>query len=182
MSTTNINELKGTLKTSKTSAELKKENDSDANQMKTEIPKPISDLSTLLKSMNPTCDNEKYYFAVIDQSALFGLAGYLQYIDGIFREDEGLTLIFYEQLRSSIEKTTNKPIAGPFAKITLTIDTESDAARLNADGLTSTVASALTKEGISANFIAAYYHDHIFVQYDRKDDAIRTIKQLSDDG
>jgi hypothetical protein len=34
---------------------------------------------------------------------------------------------------------------------------------LSAVGLTAAFSAALTREGVSANVIAGYYHDHIFV-------------------
>jgi hypothetical protein len=45
-------------------------------------------------------------------------------------------------------------------------------------GLTAAVSAALTREGISANVIAAYYHDHIFVpeaDAERALDALRAL-------
>jgi hypothetical protein len=49
---------------------------------------------------------------------------------------------------------------------------------LDAVGLTAAFAKALTDAGISSNVVAALYHDHIFVQWDRRDDAMKALKSL----
>ncbi|WP_255313374.1 ACT domain-containing protein [Oligella ureolytica] len=50
---------------------------------------------------------------------------------------------------------------------------------LEAVGLTAAVASALAKEGISANVIAAYHHDHVFVPLDKANQAMQILTRLS---
>jgi len=45
--------------------------------------------------------------------------------------------------------------------------------------LTAAVSSQLAEKGISANVIAAYYHDHIFVQSKKAELAIETLKNYS---
>ena len=49
---------------------------------------------------------------------------------------------------------------------------------LNAVGLTAAVAGALAAAGISANVVAAHYHDHIFVPSERAVDALAVLEQL----
>jgi hypothetical protein len=50
---------------------------------------------------------------------------------------------------------------------------------LEAVGLTAAFATALGNEGISANVIAAYYHDHIFVPTADAERAVAALKALS---
>jgi len=50
---------------------------------------------------------------------------------------------------------------------------------LEAVGLTAAVSSALAQAGISANVIAAYHHDHVFVSANRADDAMRVLNSLA---
>jgi hypothetical protein len=40
------------------------------------------------------------------------------------------------------------------------------------------ITTALAKEGISVNAFSAYYHDHLFVPYDRKEDAMAALAEL----
>ncbi len=60
------------------------------------------------------------------------------------------------------------------ARITLNVHSA-----LEAVGLTAAVATALTREGISANVVAAYYHDHIFVPEVDAERALEALRALS---
>ncbi len=51
---------------------------------------------------------------------------------------------------------------------------------LNAVGLTAAVASKLSLNGISANVIAAYYHDHIFIQTQYAEKALSLLLELTE--
>ncbi len=44
---------------------------------------------------------------------------------------------------------------------------------------TAAVASELAGDGISANVIAGYYHDHVFVSSDHADWALRLLEAIS---
>lgn len=57
-----------------------------------------------------------------------------------------------------------------FRGITLTIHSSLDAV-----GITAAVSTKLAEQGISANVIAAYYHDHIFVQAEKAELAIEAL-------
>jgi hypothetical protein len=46
-------------------------------------------------------------------------------------------------------------------------------------GLTAAFAAALAREGISCNVIAGLHHDHLFVPWDRRDDALRALEALA---
>jgi hypothetical protein len=50
---------------------------------------------------------------------------------------------------------------------------------LEAVGLTAAVIKKLTEKDISANVIAAYYHDYIFVQAEKADTALSALEELS---
>ena len=50
---------------------------------------------------------------------------------------------------------------------------------LEAVGLTAAVSGKLAETGISANVIAAYYHDHIFVPAEKADAALSALNELS---
>nr|WP_302848565.1 ACT domain-containing protein [Rhodobacter calidifons] len=51
---------------------------------------------------------------------------------------------------------------------------------LAAVGLTAAFAGALGREGISCNVVAGYHHDHLFVPWDRRWDAMVALRALSD--
>jgi hypothetical protein len=50
---------------------------------------------------------------------------------------------------------------------------------LDAVGLTAAVAGKLAEHGISANVVAASYHDHIFVPRDKAEQALRLLAAMS---
>jgi len=62
-----------------------------------------------------------------------------------------------------------------FNKITLQVHSS-----LEAVGLTAAVSTALANENISANVIAAYYHDHIFVPKKDSTEALRALLLLTE--
>ena len=63
---------------------------------------------------------------------------------------------------------------GSFCQITLNVHSS-----LEAVGLTAAVSAKLSAQGISANVIAAYYHDHIFVQSAKAEMALLALQEFS---
>ncbi len=136
----------------------------------------ISNPKELLKNMQPELINGKFYFASVDQSHLMAVANYFQYIEGVFREKEGITIVFTEELIDIVKPLSRFDLSGPFALITLTVNSD-----LFAVGFLAKITEALATNGISVNAYSAYHHDHIFVPYDRKDDVIEILNQLQTD-
>ena len=64
--------------------------------------------------------------------------------------------------------------SAPYARLTMLVHSS-----LEAVGMTAAMATALTERGISANVVAAYYHDHIFVPWDRRHDAMEASRALA---
>ena len=64
---------------------------------------------------------------------------------------------------------------GDWARISLAVHSS-----LSAVGLSAAIASALADRGISANIVAGYHHDHIFVPWGRRYEAMETLKILSE--
>jgi hypothetical protein len=76
-------------------------------------------------------------------------------------------------IREADGVTAIRPGEG-WARITLGIESS-----LAAIGLTARVAAALAARGISANMIAAFHHDHVFVPWDRRAEAMAALRELS---
>lgn len=128
----------------------------------------ILDLKTLLASLVPTLASGEYVF-VSHPNANYGDEIELEPIASIL-EDEGLTLIVPKEKADE----ANADYQGSFCKITLQVHSS-----LNAVGLTAAVANALTERNISANVVAAFFHDHIFVPTAQADDALHALNELS---
>ena len=129
----------------------------------------ISDLPTLLREMNPKLVDGRYFIATIGREDIMVLATCLDSLYGLFREEEGITLVFLEDARSRISSMTEKEISGPFALITLTVNSD-----LMAIGFLAKITEALAKKEISVNAYSAYHH----VPYDKKEDAMSILKSV----
>lgn len=93
--------------------------------------------------------------------------------EGLFaliRESEGITVI---RVVAAEEKPQTEGLQ-QFAKITLQVYSDLDAV-----GLTAAVARALTDIDMCANVVAAALHDHIFVPYARRVEALECLQALS---
>ena len=133
----------------------------------------ISDLQTLLREMNPKLVEGKYFIATIDESDIMTLAMSLDYLYGLFREEEGISIVFLEDIRDRISSMTEKEIAGPFALVTLAVNSD-----LMAVGFLAKITDALAKKGISVNAYSAYHHDHLLVPFDKKDQVLSILSGL----
>ncbi|EHA1123656.1 ACT domain-containing protein [Vibrio navarrensis] len=128
----------------------------------------ITDLDLLLKSMSPKLLDGEYVFCCVDGP----LADYLRLEPmATFREQEGLTLVVPRD-KAELGGLT---FDGIFRLITLTVHSS-----LQAVGLTAAFASQLAKHGISANVIAGYYHDHIFVPHEKAHAALQALESLAE--
>ncbi|MFM2659031.1 ACT domain-containing protein [Vibrio chagasii] len=128
----------------------------------------ITDLDILLKSMSPELIEGDYVFCTVDG----GLADYVHLNPmATFREKEGLTLVLTEEVATQVQLSFD----GVFSMITLSVHSS-----LEAVGLTAAFATKLGSYGISANVIAGYYHDHIFVQKHKADQAMSALREFSE--
>jgi hypothetical protein len=125
-----------------------------------------TNLKAILKTMRPKLNEGDYVFCTTTS---------LENIDpkeiiGLFKEDEGWTVIVNKDLADKLNFTYSYIAAW----ITLTIHSS-----IEAVGLTAAFATALGNEGISCNVVAAYYHDHIFVAKKDAEKAIEVLTNLS---
>lgn len=113
-----------------------------------------ADLAVLLKTLKPVQNVGDYVFCTAPSCSGINLDDVLM----IFKEQEGYTII----LKQEIADSYNLSYTYVSAWITLSVHSS-----LEAVGLTAAFSSALSNEGISCNVVAAFHHDHIFV--DTKD-------------
>jgi len=127
----------------------------------------ITDINELLSSMQPALVDESFVFCTVEGQ----LAEYVNLTPiATFVETEGLTLV----LTKDKADEAGLQYEGVFRQITLTVHSS-----LEAVGLTAAVSTKLTSKGISANVIAAYYHDHIFVSNVKAEQALSALRELS---
>ena len=126
----------------------------------------IIELDELLRSMEPQLLETEFVFCTVSGS----LADYVSLNPtATFIEAEGLTLV----LEKGVAQNAGFQFEGSFRQITLTVHSS-----LEAVGLIASASAKLAAKGISANVIAAYYHDHIFVQSAKAEIAISALKEL----
>jgi len=125
------------------------------------------DLDNLLALLQPSLLPGDFVFCSLAKSKYGDLAE-LQPIAS-FQEEEGLTLVLDRQAADD----AGLAYESIFNRITLMVHSSLDAV-----GLTAAVSSRLAAKGISANMIAAYYHDHVFVPKDKAQLALRLLTEL----
>lgn len=128
----------------------------------------ITDLSTLLAGLEPVLVDGEFVYATVPSGNLHDYLA-LEPI-GLFFETEGLTLILPKEAADRVGLASSAPLRC----ITMMVHSS-----LEAVGMTAAMAAALTKEGISANVVAAYYHDHIFVPAADAERAVIALRALS---
>ena len=94
-------------------------------------------------------------------AALQPIASYL--------EDEGRSLVLHRQVADE----AGLGYDSVFNCIKLAVHSSLDAV-----GLTAAVSNRLAVDGISANVIAAYFHDYVYVPKDRAGDALQLLENL----
>lgn len=127
----------------------------------------ITELEKLLRSMKPKLLDSEFVFCTVAEPLI-------KYVSlnpiATFQEAEGLTLV----LKKRVAEHAQLKFEGTFRQITLTVHSS-----LEAIGLTAAISQKLTAKGISANVIAAYYHDHIFVPSAKADIALLALQEFS---
>ena len=129
----------------------------------------ITDLQILLKEMQPVLSAQDFVFCTVNKipdDELLKLNPLC-----MVREEEGTTLI----LEKPVADKNNLLYDGVYHKITLHVHSS-----LEAVGLTAAFSKALTDHNISANVIAGYYHDHIFVPKERAEAAMAALQELTE--
>ena len=113
------------------------------------------DLARLLAELDPRLSNQRYAFELTGSAAMGGDTF------ALIREEEGLTAI-------------RPSPTGPWAHIAIGVLSD-----LESVGLTAALSKSLADAGISANVVAALHHDHIFVPWDRREEALELLRTLA---
>lgn len=125
-------------------------------------------LQQLLKTLSPELNDSEYVFLSF-KGAAYGEHTNLMPLAS-FNEKEGLTLVVPREQADKHEHSYQ----AVFKCITLQVHSS-----LEAVGLTAAFAEKLTSRNISANVIAGFYHDHIFVTSQDTNAAVMALNELS---
>lgn len=107
--------------------------------------------------MAPLLDKRAWRFVVVADAVLPADAF------ALIREDEGVTAI-----------VPDDGDAAGFARITLMVHSA-----LEGVGLTAAVSTALAEAQIACNVVAGLHHDHLFVPWARRHEALAILQRLS---
>ena len=125
----------------------------------------IRDLARLLAQASPHLHPRAVAVVTLDG---FATPEGLEII-GMFREAEGLTLY----VDGEVAVAAGLPVAFRAAWITMTV-----ASALDAVGFTAAFSTALAQAGIACNVVAGARHDHLFVPWEERDEAMRVLVGL----
>jgi len=115
-----------------------------------------TNLAALLSKMKPFLHEERYVFVSVPESFQIDLT----IVHGTFKEKEGITLILKKENADTLDLNYD------YVASCITLMVHSS---LQSVGLTAAISNAMAENQISCNVVAAYYHDHIFVdQLDAK--------------
>jgi hypothetical protein len=117
--------------------------------------------------LNPKLNEKPYAFVDATDKAVISTV--INHVVCIFRETEGVTAIITEEAANELEL----PVEFTAAWITLEAETE-----LTDIGITAAFSKALGERGISCNVFAPIHHDHIFVPWENRDEALEILEKL----
>ncbi|WP_309058269.1 ACT domain-containing protein [Streptomyces sp.] len=129
-------------------------------------PHPERDLGRLLAGLRPLRNPGAYVFTTVDGPAPAGLDPVVT-----VAEAEGRTLVVRR------EEADAAGLAYDYVAAWITLRVHS---ALDAVGLTAAVARELAAAGLSCNVVAGFHHDHLFVEHDGADEALRLLRALAD--
>lgn len=124
------------------------------------------DLQVLLKSMKPELVSGDYVFCKVEKLESINL----NEIEMFFKEKEAITLILKREIADLLQLEYSIVMSW----ITLTVHSS-----LEAVGLTAAFSKALSEQQISCNVVAAFYHDHIFVNKNEAQKAMQILNSFS---
>ena len=118
-------------------------------------------LASMLRSLDPQLRPGRFVFTTVDAVP--------DEVDCIatVTEDEGVTLVVAQ------DQADRAGLRYDYVAAMITLRVRSDLASV---GLTAAVASTLATAGVSCNVIAGHFHDHLFVPFDRGEEAVELLR------
>lgn len=124
----------------------------------------ITDLAALLAHLDPELHPEPWVYALLPAGAAPPSAAF-----AMVREVEGVTVVVPQAEAERLGLT----VGFVAARVTLRVHSA-----LEAVGMTAAFARVLAEGGISCNVIAGYHHDHLFVPWERRAEAVDLLRGL----
>lgn len=125
-----------------------------------------SNLKALLRDMHPVVVPGEFVYCSIQESRLNELTNPLL----VFRESEGPTVI----VTKVVAEKNELDFSYTWGLVSLSIHSD-----LEAVGFLAAITGHLAKAGISVNAVSAFYHDHLFVPYERVGEVVSLLLALS---
>ena len=126
-----------------------------------------TNLDRLLKTMKPKLNIGEYVFCSVKDITSVDIKDTVL----IFKEDEAITIIVKKEIADRLNLDYS------FISSWITLNVHSS---LEAVGLTASFSKALSESGISCNVVAAFYHDHIFVDKRDAEKAMTVLNRFSE--
>ena len=121
-------------------------------------------LKILLKNMNPVLEDKEYLYLTFSEEDFKKIN--IQEVKFFFREKEWITVILE---KNNLYKNNDKI----WSLITLQVHSS-----LDAIWFTAAFSEILKNNNISCNVVAGYFHDHIFVDKNDWENAVRILKNV----
>ncbi len=120
-----------------------------------------------MENMSPEIIPGEYVFSTVNEETSRKLSGSPILT---FREKEAITVV----VAKDVADIHSLSYENTWGLITLSVHSN-----LSAIGFLAEVTRILAKAGLSVNVVSAYYHDHLFVPYNRTSEALSVLLELS---
>lgn len=126
-----------------------------------------TDLNILLRDMQPRSEDKPYVFVSLDEEEWQRVA---PFAFSMVRELEGISVILEAPHAERSGFSTDEL----WDRITLWVPSA-----LTAVGFLAVITAKLAAAGISVNPVAGVFHDHLFVPWEKREEALLLITELS---